>query len=313
VTRGSLFRRYWRELLGYPNAKETAFTVVIVHRSGTLADRYLNGLFGRLPRSPKQSPGPPQSTVPLVEIRTARPSTTAYGLGGKRRLPAVVATAVVAMAVIVGALSTLLFRYSATAVPPGSGGDVVHTATPKTAPQPFFEMVVGPACPGNLQAHYFQVTDANNGDGTGWINNIKDRVGSDCEATFDAMPMSGVPQGAPDSGPNRGLWLFGLPQATSATCTVVVYIPDPPSDSLSDVGGTNAYYTVDEGTVSTPAEITEQVAFFSVNQVSNRGSSVAKTFHITENYIAVRLDDTGETTSGAMYGVGAVRLLCVQD
>jgi hypothetical protein len=201
-----------------------------------------------------------------------------------------------------------------------SGGSVPQAAPPAPAVQPIFNETVGPGCTksGIQPAYFFQVNTANNGHGTGWLTqNTNANDGSPCDLKiYDSMPMDNEPYGAPDSGPNRGEWLFDLPSAISATCTIQIYIPRPPAGESYLVGGKQAYYTVDEGTVSTTTDITTQKSDFTVDQTAYLGSHYTKEgISINEQYIAVRLDDQGTFTGNPtnMFGVGGVSFVCYAD
>jgi hypothetical protein len=197
-----------------------------------------------------------------------------------------------------------------------SGSDAMQ-APPAPTPAPFYDMTISPKCTtggsgtGTSNVAYFEQVP---NPGPGWKTNISDATGSGCQATFDAMPTSGQTS---VNGPNRGLWLFDLPSATNAACTVTVDVPNPPSSSPDYVAGDPAQYTVDEGTVSTSKDITSPVsgpgASFQLDQTSSRGSAISKGVNVTEQYIAVRLNDYGLSNTSAMYGVGAVEFRCTHD
>jgi translation initiation factor IF-2 len=119
------------------------------------------------------------------------------------------------------------------------------------------------------------------------------------------MPMSGS---STQDAANRGKWIFNTAPVTKGTCSVSVYIPNPPGNAAWEVDGASATYGIYAGSA--------YIGGFRIDQITHRGQWITISgIAISSQNVVIYLFDRGidyNTSPPARYGVGAVGLNCAQ-
>ncbi|GAA4532685.1 hypothetical protein [Amycolatopsis samaneae] len=177
----------------------------------------------------------------------------------------------------------------ATGQPAGpSGAPVPGTGKPEAPPAPG-PVVAGAGCPNTARASYQKAGEYAQGR-AGWNSYPGGAVEAGCTGTFDAMPMAGNANGAPDPQ-TYTRWLFDVSDVvTAGHCAVSVYIPN--DGNIEHVGGVKAHYSVFRSLTTSSDNV---VGVADVDQPAHLGQwvSLGGPFKIDAGKLAVKLNNSG--------------------
>ncbi|MET8413957.1 hypothetical protein ABZV34_39110, partial [Streptomyces sp. NPDC005195] len=170
------------------------------------------------------------------------------------------------------------------------------------AKPPAYSAVTGPGC----TAWGYQEHGVYTKGDDGWRRGTHAWSQNGCNGSYSALPLSG------GSSPNSGLfaeWLFAPNLTSSASCTLLVYIP-PVSDRTM-VGGNPAYYTVYRAYTPSANNV---IGSFQINQAAHLGRWVTAGSYPGRAKLAVGLDnrgiDWGSGNEGRHVAAAQVKAVC---